>query len=57
MNPLLFILPAFSVYLVIRSFMHKKAGRQRWFIHYLFMAGLMMCIFGYELWIHFRTTP
>jgi len=54
MNPLLFILPVFSVYLVIRAQMHKKSGRQRWFIHYLFMAGLMMCVFAYELWLHFR---
>ena len=50
MNYMLFIMPAFSVYLVIRAVMHKRAGRQRWFIHYLFMAGLMMCIFLYEVW-------
>lgn len=57
MNPLLFILPAFSVYLVIRAMMHKKQGRMRWAIHYLFMAGLMMCVFGYELWMHLSKIP
>lgn len=57
MNPLLFIMPAFSIYLVIRATMHKKAGRQRWFIHYLFMAALMMCVFAYELWMHFKGSP
>ena len=55
MNPLLFILPAFSVYLVIRAMMHKKQGRPRWSIHYLFMAGLMMCVFVYEIWMQLRT--
>lgn len=57
MNPMLLILPAFSVYLVIRAFMHKRSGRSRWFIHYLFMAGLMLCIFLYEVWMLVRTTP
>lgn len=57
MNPLLFILPAFSVYLVIRAMMHKKQGRPRWMIHYLFMAGLMLCVFAYELWMHLHGTP
>ena len=52
MNPLLFILPAFAVYLIIRAVMHKRIGRTRWFIHYLFMAGLMMCIFCFELWMY-----
>ncbi|MGB0768383.1 MAG: hypothetical protein ACPGYV_11820 [Phycisphaeraceae bacterium] len=55
MNPILFIMPAFSVYLVIRAVMHKNAGRQRWFIHYLFMAGLMMCVFLYEVFLSARS--
>ena len=48
MNYMLFIMPAFSVYLVIRAVMHKRAGRQRWFIHYLFMASLMIPLFTPE---------
>ena len=51
MNPLLFIMPAFSVYLVFRAIRHKKAGRTKWFIHYLFMAGLMLAVFIFELWM------
>lgn len=54
MSPLLFLLPAFSVYLVIRAAMHKRIGRRRWFIHYLFMAGLIFCVFLFELWMHLR---
>ena len=57
MNPLLFLLPAFAVYLVIRAVMHRRTGRTKWFIHYLFMAGLMLCIFIFELWMHYRGTP
>lgn len=56
MNPLLFILPAFAVYLIIRAVMHKRIGRTKWFIHYLFMAGLMLCIFFLELWMYLRGT-
>lgn len=56
MNPLLFILPAFAVYLIIRAVMHKRIGRTKWFIHYLFMAGLMLCIFFFELWMNLRGT-
>ena len=57
MNPLLFILPAFSVYLVIRAVVHKRTGRPRWFVHYLFMAGFILCIFAFELWMHLRARP
>lgn len=57
MKPLLFILPAFSIYLVIRALMHRKAGRPRWCIHYLFMAGFMMSLFVYEVWMHLQTEP
>ena len=54
MNPLLFILPVFAVYLVIRAVMHKRIGRTKWFIHYLFMAGLMLCVFFFEIWMYLR---
>lgn len=56
MNPLLFLLPAFAVYLVIRAVMHKRSGKPRWFAHYLVMAGFILCIFGFELWMYFRGT-
>jgi len=55
-NPLLFLLPAFAVYLVIRAVMHKRSGKPRWFAHYLVMAGFILCIFGFELWMYFRGT-
>lgn len=54
MNPLLFLLPVFAVYLVFRAISHKRTSRPKWFIHYLFMAGLMMCIFIFELWMQLR---
>lgn len=54
MNPLLFLLPAFAVYLVIRAVMHKRSGRGKWFVHYLFMAGFTMCLFVFELWMNLR---
>lgn len=57
MNPMLFILPAFSVYLVVRAVMHQRANRPRWCVHYLFMAALMLGIFLYELWMISRTNP
>jgi hypothetical protein len=55
MNPLLFFLPAFAVYLVIRAVMHKRAGKPKWFMHYLVMAGFMLCIFAFECWMYFRS--
>ena len=54
MNPLLFILPVFAVYLVIRAVMHKRTDRPKWFAHYLIMAAFIMCIFIFELWMHFQ---
>ena len=54
MNPLLFLLPAFAIYLIVRAVMHKRSGQPKWFIHYLFMAGLMICIFVFELWMKLR---
>ena len=54
MNPLLFVLPIFAVYLVFRANMHRRAGKPRWFVHYLFMAGFICAIFLYELWMHLR---
>ena len=54
MNPLLFMLPAFAVYLVIRAVMHKRQGKTKWFAHYLVLAGFTMCIFIFEVWMHYR---
>ena len=57
MNPLLFLLPAFAVYLVFRAFMHKRSAKPKWFAHYLIMAAFILCIFIFELWMHLRGTP
>lgn len=54
MSPLLFLLPALSVYLVVRAAMHRRIGRSKWFAHYLFMAAFIFCIFLFELWINLR---
>ena len=57
MNPLLFIMPVLAVYLVFRAVMHKRTGRVKWFAHYLIMAGFILCIFFFELWMSLRGTP
>lgn len=57
MNPLLFIMPVLAVYLVFRAVMHKRTGRAKWFAHYLVMAGFILCIFFFELWMSLRGTP
>ena len=51
MNPLFFVLPLLIIYSGVRAMMHRKAGRQRWCILYLFVAGFFACILIFEMWM------
>lgn len=51
MSPLFFVLPLLMIYSLVRASMHRKAGRPRWCIQYLFVAGFFACILAYELWM------
>ncbi|MEM9415498.1 MAG: hypothetical protein AAGA29_08490 [Planctomycetota bacterium] len=51
MHPLFYLLPILTAYVVFRAYRHHKAGRRKWCIQYLFVAGFFVCVFLFEVWM------
>jgi len=53
MNFLLITLPFLIAYVLLRAYMHQRAGRKNWRNQMYIIAGFMTCVLLLELWLKF----